>query len=43
MLSRIFSNAILGIDAYIVEVEAHLTGTKLPRFVTVGLLEGAVK
>ena len=43
MLSRVFSNAILGIDAYIVEVEVHLTGTKLPRFVTVGLPEGAVK
>ena len=43
MLSRVFSSAILGIDAYIVEVEAHLTGTKLPRFVTVGLPEGAVK
>jgi len=43
MLSRVFSSAILGIDAYIVEVEAHLTGTKLLRFVTVRLPEGAVK
>ena len=43
MLSRVFSSAILGIDAYIVEVEAHLKGTKLPRFVTVGLPEGASK
>ena len=43
MLSRVFSSAILGIDAYIMEVEAHLTGTKLPSFVTVGLPEGAVK
>ena len=42
MLFRVFSNAILGINAYIVEVEAHLTGTKLPRFVTIGLPEGAV-
>ena len=43
MLSRVFSSAILGIDAYVVEVEAHLSGAKLPKFVTVGLPEGAVK
>lgn len=33
----------MGIDAYIVEVEANLTGAKLPKFITVGLPEGAVK
>ena len=43
MLSRVFSSTILGIDAYIVEAEAHLTGTKLPRFVAVGSPEGLVK
>ncbi|HDY76225.1 MAG TPA: ATP-binding protein, partial [Candidatus Marinimicrobia bacterium] len=43
MLSKVLSSAILGIDAYIVEVEAHLTGAKLPQFRTVGLAEGAVK
>jgi len=43
MLAKALSSAILGIDAYIVEVEAHLTGAKLPKFRTVGLPEGAVK
>ncbi len=43
MLAKVLSSAILGIDAYIVEVEAHLTGAKLARFRTVGLPEGAVK
>lgn len=43
MLSKVLSSAILGIDAYIVDVEAHLTGAKLPQFRTVGLPEGAVK
>ena len=43
MLSKVLSSAILGIDAYIVDVEAHLTGAKLPKFRTVGLPEGAVK
>lgn len=43
MLSKVLSSAILGIDAYIVEVECHLTGSKLPKFVTVGLPEGAVR
>ena len=41
--SKVLSNAILGIDAYIVEVECHITGSKLPNFITVGLPEGAVK
>ncbi len=43
MLAKVFSSAVLGIDAYIVEVEVHLTGAKLPRFITVGLPEGAVR
>jgi len=43
MIARVLSSAILGIDAYVVEVEAHLSGAQLPRFVTVGLPEGAVK
>ena len=33
----------MGVDAYIMEVEAHLSGAKLPKFVTVGLPEGDVK
>ncbi|MFQ6606528.1 MAG: YifB family Mg chelatase-like AAA ATPase [Fidelibacterota bacterium] len=43
MLAKVLSSAILGIDAYIVEVEAHVTGSQLPHFATVGLPEGAVK
>ena len=43
MNSKIISSAILGIDAYVVEVECHITGSRLPKFVTVGLPEGAVK
>ncbi len=43
MLAKVLSSAVLGIDAYIVEVEAHLTGSKLPKFITVGLPEGAVR
>ena len=43
MNSKVLSSAILGIDAYIVEVECHMTGTQLPKFITVGLPEGAVK
>lgn len=42
MLSRIFSAAVLGIDAYVVEVEADIS-QQLPSFATVGLPEGAVK
>jgi len=41
--SKVLSSAILGIDAYVVEVECHITGSRLPKFVTVGLPEGAVK
>lgn len=43
MTAKVLSSAILGIDAYVVDVEASLSGAKLPRFITVGLPEGAVK
>ncbi|MFH1852801.1 MAG: YifB family Mg chelatase-like AAA ATPase [Candidatus Neomarinimicrobiota bacterium] len=43
MIARVLSSAVLGIDAYIVEVEANLTGANLPKFITVGLPEGAVR
>ena len=43
MNSRVLSSAILGIDAYIVEVEANLSRAQLPRYVTVGLPDNAVK
>jgi len=42
MLAKILSAAVLGIDAYIVEVEADIS-QQLPSFATVGLPEGAVK
>ena len=42
MLARVRSAAVLGIDAYLVEVEADLTNG-LPSFSTVGLPQGAVK
>ncbi len=42
MISKVLSAAVLGIDAYIVEVEAHLE-SQLPSFATVGLPEGAVR
>ncbi|MDZ7262264.1 MAG: YifB family Mg chelatase-like AAA ATPase [candidate division KSB1 bacterium] len=42
MLGKVLSAAVLGIDAYIVKVEAHLEG-QLPTFATVGLPDGAVK
>jgi magnesium chelatase family protein len=42
MLAQILSAAILGIDAYIVKVEAHLEGGS-PYFATVGLPDGAVR
>ncbi len=43
MNSKVLSSAILGIDAYVVEVECHMTATQLPKIITVGLPEGAVK
>lgn len=42
MLARLKSAAVLGIDAYLVEVETDL-GNGLPYFTTVGLPQGAVK
>jgi magnesium chelatase family protein len=42
MLARVGSAAVLGIDAYLVEVEADLANG-LPSFSTVGLPQGAVK
>lgn len=42
MLARLRSAAVLGIDAYLVEVEVDLTNG-LPYFATVGLPQGAVK
>jgi magnesium chelatase family protein len=42
MLARIRSAAVLGIDAYLVDVEVDITNG-LPSFSTVGLPQGAVK
>ena len=42
MLARIRSAAVLGIDAYLVDVETDIA-SGLPTFVTVGLPQGAVK
>jgi len=42
MLSRVLSSAVIGIDAYIVEVEVDIS-KGLPNFSTVGLPEGAVR
>ncbi len=42
MLARVLSGAVLGIDAYLVEVEVDIA-QGLPSFATVGLPEAAVK
>ncbi len=42
MLAKILSSAIIGIDAYVVEVEVDIS-QGLPSFSTVGLPEGAVR
>jgi magnesium chelatase family protein len=42
MLSRVLSGAVLGIDAYLVTVEADVA-SGLPQFTIVGLPQGAVK
>jgi hypothetical protein len=42
MLARIRSAAVLGIDAYLVDVETDIANG-LPTFATVGLPQGAVK
>lgn len=43
MNSRVLSSSILGIDVYIVDVECNLSRAQLPRYVTVGLPDNAVK
>lgn len=42
MFSQVLSAAVLGIDAYLVKVEAHLE-SGMPKFFTVGMPEGAVR
>ncbi len=42
MFAQVLSAAVLGIDAYIVKVEAHLE-SQTPKFFTVGMPEGAVR
>ncbi len=42
MLAKVMSSAVIGIDAYIVEVEVDIS-QGLPSFSTVGLPEGAVR
>jgi magnesium chelatase family protein len=42
LLSKVLSSAVIGIDAYLVEVEVDIT-SGLPCFTTVGLPEAAVK
>ncbi|MFP3911595.1 MAG: YifB family Mg chelatase-like AAA ATPase, partial [Desulfobacteraceae bacterium] len=42
MLAKVFSSAVIGIDAYVVEVEVDIA-QGLPSFSTVGLPEGAVR
>jgi magnesium chelatase family protein len=42
MLSKIYSSSTLGVNAYIVEVEADIQ-QQLPAFITVGLPDGAVR
>jgi len=43
MFAKVLSSAVLGVDAYIVKVEAHLENVYPATFMTVGLPEGAVK
>lgn len=42
MLAKVLSSAVLGIDAYVVEVEVDIS-RGLPTFATVGLPDGAVR
>ena len=42
MLAKVLSSAVIGIDAYVVEVEVDIA-QGLPSFSTVGLPEGAVR
>ncbi|MBI5190159.1 MAG: YifB family Mg chelatase-like AAA ATPase [Nitrospirae bacterium] len=43
MLSKVLSSAIMGIDAYLVEVEVDVAARGLPFFSTVGLPDTAIK
>lgn len=43
MISKVISSALLGIDAYLVEVETDISSRGLPFFSTVGLPDMAVK
>ncbi|MBI5183699.1 MAG: YifB family Mg chelatase-like AAA ATPase [Nitrospinae bacterium] len=43
MISKVLSGAVLGIDAYIVEVEVDISHGMLPSYSTVGLPDTAVK
>ncbi len=43
MLSKVISSAVMGIDAYPVEVEVDIASRGLPFFSTVGLPDAAVK
>jgi len=42
LLAKVLSSAVIGIDAYFVEVEVDIT-SGLPTFTTVGLPEASVK
>jgi len=43
MSSCVLSSSILGINSYIVEVEANLSRAQLPHYVTVGSTVNAAK
>ena len=43
MLSKIISSAVMGIDAYVVDVEVDVAARGLPFFSTVGLPDAAIK
>jgi len=43
MLSKVLSSAVMGIDAYLVEVEVDVAARGLPFFSTVGLPDAAIK
>ena len=42
MIAKVLSAAVIGIDAYVVDVEVDIS-QGLPNFATVGLPEGAVR
>ena len=43
MLSKVLSSAVMGIDAYLVDVEVDVAARGLPFYSTVGLPDAAVK